>query len=771
VTQHSLGQSVARLEDPRLLTGRGTYTADIDADGQLHMAVVRSPHAHAEILRLDVETARAAEGVVGAHAEADLTADGLGPLPCPVVFNVPTELTVPPRLALARGRVRHVGDAVAFVVAESAGAAVAAAELVEVDYAALPAVTDSEAALAGGAPEIWAEAPGNLAFHYRNGDAEAAEAAMAGAAHVVELSLVNNRVSAAPVEPRAALARYDAAGDAFDLTLTGQGLHGIRNQMAGPVFGLPPARLRLSAPDVGGGFGMKNFAYPEWVMLLWAARRHRRPVKWVAERVEDFLAAAHGRDLRARVRLALDAEGRFLALSSHATANMGAYLSANGPGCPTRSFSTALSGVYAIPAVYMEVRGVFTNTVPVDAYRGAGKPEANYIVERLIDRAARVTGIDPVSLRRRNIIGTFPHRSALGMSIDGGSFGANIDAAVRLADRDGFEARREASLHAGRYRGLGLACFLETSRGAPGESAEVRFAEDGKVELLVGTESNGQGHETTYTQIAAERLGLPFECFRYVQADTARVRSGHGHGGARSMHQGGGAMAKALDAVLAKARPVAAKLLQAEADSITFADSRFTVRGTERFVPLAEVAAAARDPGVAGDGAADGLDSFVQDDNDLFTFPNGCHVAEVEIDPDTGSVRIERYLIVDDYGRLLNPALTSGQVQGGVAQGIGQALSEGIVYDPDSGQLLSASLMDYALPRAADLPAFEVHFQEVPTASNPLGVKGSGQAGCMAAPQTVMNAILDALAPLGVEQLDMPATPERVWRAIRSAGR
>jgi carbon-monoxide dehydrogenase large subunit len=539
--------------------------------------------------------------------------------------------------------------------------------------------------------------------------------------------------------------------------------------LAEAVFRLPNEQIEVSAPDVGGGFGLKNFVYPEWVLVLWAARRLGRPVKWVAERGEEFMSGTHGRDIWTKARLALDADGKFLALSADMTANMGAYLSSNGPGSSTNSASTAMGGVYVVPEVFMEVRGAFTNTVPVDAYRGAGKPEANYIIERLIEAAARQTGIDPVALRLANVIDAFPHRSALGIEIDSGGFKANIETAVAKADRAGFEARRRTAADAGRLRGTGVACFLETARGAPEEGAEVRFPADGTVEQRLGIESNGQDHETIFPQIASAKLGLGIEAFRYVQADTSRVRSGHGHGGARSMHMGGGALMKAMDAVLEKARQVAAQLLQAEAAALDFAEGRFSVRDSARSVSLLEVAAAARDPKMSPDDTGAGLDSFAKVEGAPFTFPSGCHVAEVEVDPETGRIEIKRYLIVDDYGRLLNPRLTEGQVVGGVTQGIGQASGEGIVYDPESGQLLSGSTMDYHLPRADDLPAFEVHLEERPTEANPLGVKGSGQAGCIAAPQTVMSAVLDALAPLGIDDLDMPATPERVWRAINAA--
>ncbi len=765
------GRSLRRVEDARFLTGAGRYIADIEAPDALHGVVLRSPHAHARIAALDATAARAMPGVHAVLTGEDLATEGLGSLPCPVQVPTIGPLVVPPRHALARGRVRHVGEAVAFVVADTAAQARDAAEAIAVDYEPLPAVVDGLGALAPGAPRIWEEAPGNLCFRFEKGDRAAAEAAFARAAQVVALDLVNQRIQAAPIEPRGAIGRHDPATGGFDLLLAGQSVHNIRDQLAGAVLGLRPERVRVHCPDVGGGFGLKNFLFPEYVALLSAARRLGRPVRWTAEATEEFLAAVHARDMQGRVRLALDAEGRFLALHVDVAADMGAYLSANGPGCPTTAFGTAVGGPYAIPAILLEVRGAFTNTAPVDAYRGAGKPEANYLTERLIEAAGRRLRMDPVELRRRNVVRGFPYRSALDMPIDGGRQAENLEEAERLADRAGFAARRDESRARGRLRGLGITGFMETSRGAPGEWGAVRFEPDGTVSLLLGTQSNGQGHETSFPQVAADRLGLPVDRFRLVQADTARIPRGNGHGGARSLHVGGTAMAMACDALLAKARALAAHLLQAAPEGLVFRDGRFDAPdGTGRGMSLPALAEAARDPANLPGGMAPGLEAEAFNASDLRTYPMGCHAAEVEVDPETGQVALLRYLAVDDYGRLVNPLLTAGQVQGGVAQGVGQALLERIAYGAD-GQLLSASHMDYALPRAVDLPDLDIAFGECPTASNPLGVKGSGQAGAMAAPQAVVAAVLDALAPLGVAHLDMPATPERVWRAIRDAAR
>src|SRR5580658_7089876 len=759
------GQSLRRLEDVRFLTGRGRFIEDIDVPGQTWMHVVRSPHAHAVISGIDVEAARTTPGVLGVFTAADLA--DLGPLPCNVPVASLQPMIVPPRRALVTDRARHVGDPVAFVVAETRDAARNAAEAVVVDYDVLPAVVDAQAALGAGAPQLWDQAPGNLSYRFQKGDAGAVQAAIAGAAHVVELELINNRLVICAMEPRGAIGAYDEA-HGFHLQFSGAGVHALQSQLAETVFRVPAERMRVSCPDVGGGFGVKNALYPEWVMLLWAARHLGRPIKWLSERVEDFVTTAQGRANATRARLALDAEGTFLALDVSTVADLGAYLSTGGPGSSTNAPANAMGCGYVIPAIFMDVRGAFTNTVPIDAYRGAGKPEVNYMIERLIDAAARRHGFDPIALRRRNLVTQFPYRKALGTVIDCGRFAANIDVAVDAADHVGFAGRHAASGARGMLRGVGVTCFMETARGAPNEGAEIRFDDDGKVALLVGTQSNGMGHETTYPQIAADLLGLPLETFRYVQADTASVRDGNGHGGARSMHMGGTALCKAAEVMLAKGSAIAARLLQASAGQVKFADGRFVVvDDASRGIDLLSVARAARDPANVPDGEAPGLDTYVWNLLDLITYPNGCHIAEVEIDPETGALTLERYTAVDDFGTLLNPMLTLGQIQGGVVQGIGQAMLEHTVYDPESGQMLSGSFMDYALPKASDLPSLDITFNGVPTTANPLGVKGSGQAGAIAAPQAVICAILDALAPRGVTHIDMPATPERIWRALQ----
>lgn len=739
-----IGQSTRRVEDERFLTGRGVFVEDVNDPGQLWAYVIRSPHAHATIERIDTSA------VAGASVFTYADIADLGLLPCATAVATVGPMLVPPRPALAKERVRHVGDPVAFVVAETLFAARDAAERVVVEYGILPAVAGAEAALRPGAPLLWDEVPGNLSFRFQKGDAASVQAALAASAHVVEVNLVNNRLIIAPAETRAAIGRYGS--DTFHLFVTAASVHAIRDQLADSIFRVPRERVVVSAPDVGGGFGIKNCLYPEWVLLLWAARRFGRPVKWVGDRAEDFVSTAQGRDNITTARLGLDPDGRFTALDVSTIANLGAYMSGGGPGSSTNAPANAMGSGYAIPAIAMDVRAAFTNTVPIDAYRGAGKPEANYLLERLIDLAARRLAIDPAALRRRNLIADFPYVKSLGSVVDCGRFAANVGDVEQLADRAGFAARRAESESRGLLRGMGLCCFLETARGAPNEGAEIRFAADGTVEIRVGTQSNGQGHETTYPQIAADLLGLPPSSFRYIQADTALVRAGNGHGGARSMHMGGAALFKAAREAIAKGTQAAALLLQARPEEVRFEDGMFSAEG--RSIGLLAVAKEAA------------LDTYTWNLLDVITFPNGCHIAEVEIDPETGLVTLDRYHGVDDYGTLINPLLTLGQVHGGLAQGIGQAMLENTVYDPESGQLLSGSLMDYALPKASDLPDLNILLSGTPTSANPLGVKGAGQAGAMASPQTVICAILDALAPLGVTHIDMPATPEKIWRAI-----
>ncbi|WP_207536818.1 xanthine dehydrogenase family protein molybdopterin-binding subunit [Sabulicella rubraurantiaca] len=740
------GAPLRRFEDARFLTGRGDYVADRAPSGALRAVFLRSPHAHANLLSVNVEAARAMPGVRLILTGADLAAAGIGSLRCAnTLAGAEIPLREPPRPCLATDRVRHVGEAVALVVAETEAQALDAAEFIAADYDALPAVTDP---LDPAGPALHDVAPDNIAFLWGKGDSEAVRDGFVRAARVIEAAIPNPRVTCAPIEPRAALAWEE--GGRLHLLCNGQAVHGMRAQIAS-AMALEPDRLRVVAPDVGGGFGVKNVAFPEHIALLHATRLLGAPIRWISTQAEDFAASAHGRALHGTARLALDAEGRMLALDVQAVAEMGAYLSLHGPHCPTNAASTAMGGCYDIPAIRFSVRGVFTNAAPIEAYRGAGKPEANFLIESLIEQA----GEERHALRARNLIASHPHRTALGMNILEGAFPERLQEAERLADRAGFADRRKESEARGRLRGFGLTCFLETARGTPGEWARLRMQKDGSVELAVGTQSNGQGHETSFPQYAATLLDLPPEQFRYVQADTDRIARGNGHGGARSLHMGGEAIRLAAAAMLASARTAAARLLQCDPNALHYAAGRFTLTDC-RGLELAEVAAL---EGALEGEAAHGVD--------LVTFPNGAHAAEVEVDPETGEVVLLSYLAVDDYGRVLNPLLLRGSVQGGLAQGIGQALMERIAYDGD-GQLLSAGFSDYAMPRAADLPDLRVELREDhPTEANGLGVKGSGQAGCIAAPQAVMAAIRDALGA----DITMPASPEKIWRAINSRPR
>jgi aerobic carbon-monoxide dehydrogenase large subunit len=768
MTTPLLGRSLNRLEDERFLRGQGRYVADLAPPGALHGVVVRSTHAHARIAAVDIGRARAMPDVVAVFTGADLAADNIGPLPC-AVTSIPmaSPLVVPPCHALARDVVRYVGEPVAFVVAESEQAAHDAAEAVVVGYTPLTPVISLADAVLPGSPLVWPEAANNVAFVFQRGESAPVERAIGDAAHVVECELVNNRVVAASLETRGALGEFDAASGRLHLTASAAGAHAIRDMLASAVFRIPREKLRVSIPDVGGGFGMKNVLYPEWVLVLWAARRLRRAVKWIGDRNEEFVASVHGRDSRVLAKLAIDRDGRFLALWADVLADMGAYISTVAPVVPTMAMGSAMGGVYDIPLIAFRTRGVFTNTTPVDAYRGAGKPEANYLIERLIDIAAGQIGMDALKLRRKNIVRRFPHRTAMGLSIEKGSFAHAIDLAREAAE--GFKARKRASRKRGKLRGLGLACFLETARGQPNEVAELQVGEDGRIVLAVGTHSNGQGHETTYAQIASDALGLPPGRFVFRQGDTDALDSGGGHGGARSMHQGGTAVLMAAEGLIGNAKRLAARLLQTNEDAVQYGAGVLRVAATGQEISLDEVARASYER--PGDDVAPGLACKATHLCDRYTFPNGCHLAEVEIDPQTGEVRLDHYVIFDDFGRLLDPRLTLGQVHGGVTQGIGQALLEQALFDAQSGQVLTGSLMDYALPRAADVPLFEGALtSDFPSLANRLGVKGSGQAGAIASPATIMNAVMNALAPLGITYLDMPATPARIWAAI-TAGR
>ncbi len=768
-----IGQPVRRVEDRRFITGHGNYVDDIQLSRQTYAFMLRSPHAHARIAAIDASAALSVPGVLAVFTGEDLARDGIGPIPClsAVTNRDGTPSVLPPHPAIARGRVRHVGDTVAMVVAESAVAARDAAELIAVDYEPLPASIDTAHALDPGQPQVWDEAPGNLCFDWEVGDRSAVERALAGARHRIALELVNNRVVVNSMEPRGAIGEYDPGEDSYTLWSSTQGSHFVRNLLADGVFKIPENRIRVVTRDVGGGFGMKLFLYPEHILVLWAAKKVGRPVKWTPDRADAFMTDTQGRDNVTRLELALDDELRFQALDVGLIANMGAYLSNFAPEIPTASGAVMHSGVYAIPAIHVGVKGVFTNTVPVDAYRGAGRPEAAYAIERLVDYAARQLALPPEELRRRNFIEpeAMPYQTALGLNYDSGEFARNLDQALAAADLAGSPGRRNEARARRRYRGLGHAVYIEQSGFPPDEFAELRFDQSGTLTILMGTQSSGQGHQTAYTQLAAERLGIDPDKVRVLQGDTAAISFGRGTGGSRSIPVGGASLVQAADKLIAKGRRIAAHLFESAEADVEFADGVFSVSGTDRRLGIEEVARAAFDPARQAPGVEPGFDESGHFTPPQPTFPNGCHVCEVEIEPDTGHIDILRYLVVDDFGTVINPLLLAGQVQGGVAQGVGQAMLERTVFDPETGQLLTGSLTDYCIARAEDLPAIEFAYNIVPCRTNPLGVKGAGEAGAIGAPPALVNAVVDALSEFGIAHLDMPLTPERVWEAILAA--
>jgi aerobic carbon-monoxide dehydrogenase large subunit len=767
-TKFGLAQPVRRVEDPRLLKGAGRYTDDIVLPNMLFGVVLRSPHAAATISRIDTAAAAGLAGVHGVYTAADLNADGLTTMPCAaqVTNRDGSPQAAPPHPVLADGAVRHVGDPVAFVVADSIKQARDAVELIEVDYDILPSITDLATAMDAGSALVWPEVAKNLVFDWEIGDKAATDAAFAEAAHVTRIDIVNNRIIVNSLEARAALADFDTATGRWTLYANTQGGWLVKN-LIGPLFGTDPEQFRIITPDVGGGFGMKLFLYAEHVLTCYASRKLGRPVKWAAERGEAFLCDTQGRDNLTRAELAIDADGKFLALRTRNVANMGAYLSTFAPYIPTYAGTGVLASVYGFKAIYANVLGVFTNTVPVDAYRGAGRPESNYLVERVVDAAARELKIDRVELRRRNMVlpSAMPHATPVGKTYDSGDFRIVLDAATAKMDYPTFSLRRAEAAGRGKRRGLGLAYYLEATGGDPTERAEIRFAEDGFVDVYVGTQSTGQGHETAYVQLTATQLGIDGDKIRIRQGDTDTIPVGGGTGGARSLYSEGQAILLTADSVITKGKQAAAEELEAAVADIGFSDGRFSIVGTDRGIDIFVLAAIQRKKAASGQAAAL-LDAAEVAAIDAHTFPNGCHMAEVEVDPETGTVELVRYSVCDDFGKTVNPLIVRGQVAGGVAQGYGQAVMEHTVYDPSSGQLLSGSLMDYALPRANEFPDIEVELLEIPCASNPLGVKGAGEAGAVGSPPAVINAIIDALSGDGVTHIDMPATPERVWRAI-----
>ena len=764
-----IGQAVRRREDERFLTGEGRYIDDITLPDQLYGVVVRSQYAHAHLTSVEVAEAAVQPGVVRVVTIEDCHAEGLGTIPSMTAIDGIDQDTLqhPPRFPLADGAVKYVGEPVAFVVAESLALARDAADLVLIDYEPLPAVVDLAGALDDAAPQVWPDHDGNRAFRFTKGDKAEVAAVFDAAQHVIALDLINNRVAPSAIEPRGSIGEFDAETGRYTLHVSGQAVHGNKMQMASAVFKTEPENIRVVAADVGGGFGAKNFVYPENLLVMLAAKLVGRPVKWIADRTETFFAEIHGRDHVTRAELAVDGDGGFLGLRVRTIANMGAYLSSMAPVIPTAASWVSMGGSYAIPAVYMEVDAAFTNTVPVDAYRGAGRPESAYIIERLVDVAARELGYNREDLRRRNFIRAFPYQMSLGMTIDCGDFDGSYDMAARAADLSSADQRKRDAADQGRIRGIGVSSYLEVTLGMPSDGSEIRFDDDGKVTMVVGTHSTGQGHETTYLQIVNEVLGIPFEDIRFVQGDTELVATGGGHGGSRSLMIGGSAMVRAAVQVREKGRAAAAHVLDADASDIDFTDGLYAVRGTNTRITLQELEQALRDALDLPEGMEKTLGAQATFERTRHSFPNGCHIAEVEIDPETGSVELVGYSVIDDFGRIVNPLIAAGQVFGGSVQGIGQALLEQVVYDNESGQIFTGSLMDYALPRADDLPTITVQFNEsAPTDTNPLGVKGAGEAGATGAPAAIANAVLDALKGHGVRHLEMPFTPEKIWRAL-----
>jgi carbon-monoxide dehydrogenase large subunit len=774
-----IGARIPRKEDYRFLTGAGQYTDDVTLPGQTYAAFVRSPHAHARIKSVNTAKAKGAPGVLAVYTGDDIAAAKLGGLPCGwLITDVNGQpMKEPPYPVLAQGKVRFAGERVAVVIAESLAQARDAAELVEVDYEPVPAVVEGPKARATGAPVIHDVAPDNTCYVWALGDKAAVDAAFAKAAHVSRLDFVNNRLIPNAIEPRAANGSYSRADDSYTLYVASQNPHVERLLMTAFVMGLPEHKVRVVAGDVGGGFGSKIYLYAEDVVVTWASKQLNRPVKWTAERSESYLSDAHGRDHTTTAELAMDKDGKFLAMRVKTVANVGAYLSTFASCVPTILYATLLAGQYTTPLIHCEVTAVFTNTSPVDAYRGAGRPEATYVVERLVETAARDMKLDPAEIRRRNFIRSFPYQTPVALLYDTGDYDATLDAAMKMADVAGFAARKADSARRGRLRGLGYACYIEACGIAPSavagslgaraglfEAGEIRVHPTGSVTVFTGSHSHGQGHETSFAQVVADRLGMPIENVDIVHGDTSKILFGMGTYGSRSIAVGGTAIMKALDKVIAKGRKIAAHLMEAAEADVEYDRGVYKVTGTDKKKMFGEVAFAAYVPhNYPHDKLEPGLNENAFYDPSNFTFPAGSYVCEVEVDPDTGTVKIEKWVAVDDFGKIINPMIVEGQVHGGLVQGIGQALTEKCHYDA-SGQLVTGSFMDYSIPRAVDVPSFQVDTRETPCTHNPLGVKGCGEAGAIGAPAALMNAITDAI---GVKDLPMPATPQTVWRALQ----
>ena len=770
--EYALGQPVPRSEDPRLLKGGGRYVDDIVLPRMAFGYVLRSPHAHAKISSIDSSEAKAAKGVLTVLSGEDWAAAGYGDVPSGGRRSRRdgSPMYVPHFPALVKDRVRRVGDYVAFVVAETLDQAKDAAELIEVDYDPLPAIISTADAPEPGAPLVWDDCADNICFVHLGGDKGAVEEAFAKADHVIKQKFVINRVTANPMEPRGCIGDYDATEDHYTIYTTLQGVHPYRASLAGDIFKVPESKVRVIAGDIGGSFGMKSAVYNEVPLVLWASKIIGRPVKWISDRSEALMSDAHARDSVSVGELALDSAGKFLGLRVTTVANLGAYLSSGGVNWPVNNLGT-LAGVYTTPAIHVDVTGVFTNTNSTRPYRGAGRPEAAYVIERLIDLAADELGIDPTELRRRNMIppDAMPFKTGLTFTYDCGEFEKNMDMALEMADYANFESRREQARSRGRLRGIGISNSIERAAARGVEGAEIRFDRTGTATILSGSVTQGQGHETVYKQLVCDRFGLEPDEVHYVWGDTDKVPYGHGTGGSRSATLGGSALYLAANKIVDKAKRIAAHMFEAADEDIEFEEGVFTIAGTDRSVTMKEVARAANKIESLPDGMEPGLIGSAVYTAPVMNFPNGCHVCELEIDEDTGHVDIVGYNVVDDVGTVMNPMLLEGQIQGGVAQGAGQALMEDIAYDPETGQLITGSFMDYAMPRADDLSDIEIGNNPVPTKTNPLGVKGAGEAGNVGALPAVANAVVDALSVLGIRHIAMPATPERIWRAIEEA--
>ena len=774
VERFAIGQGVSRLEDPRLLKGGGRFMDDLDLPNAAHGFVLRSPHAHARIRGIDTAAAAAMPGVLAVLTGADWCSDGLGAVTCDMRMERPdgTPFYNPPNFPLVADKVRMVGDYVVFVVAETLAQAKDAAEAIAVDYKTLTAVATGPDAVAPEAPAIWEDNPDNICYFHTAGDAEAVDAAFAGAAHVFSQRLWINRVSANSMEPRGAIGVYDPFENRYTLYSGLQTPHRNRWDIATNILHIPETKLRVVANDVGGSFGMKGGTYREQLLVLWAARRTGRPVKWVSERQEALLTDNHARDNLSDAEIALDADGRILGLRVKTLANIGAQLSSRGPHSGTANLGS-LSGTYIIPAIYTEVTGVFANCGSISAYRGAGRPEASYVIERMLDIAAGEMNLDRAEIRRRNTIPPIaePYDTGFIFTYDSGDFGANMEIALKMADYEGFEGRRAAAKARGLLRGIGVSNTIEQAAGRGYESAQVRFDQTGSVTLILGTISHGQGHQTVFTQVLCDQLGIDPARVRVHEGDTDQVTHGTGTFGSRSAALAGSAIVMASNKIIEKAKTLAAHLLEAAPDDVEFADGTFRIAGTDRDLSFDAVAALAYAAEKLPPEIEPGLDELALFNPTAPNFPNGCHVVEVEVDPETGKVMLVRYDIVDDVGVTLNPPLLKGQIHGGVAMGLGQALMEDVNYDPQSGQLRSGSFMDYCMPRADDFCHMEIETNNQPTPTNPLGVKGAGEAGTVGSLPAVANAVIDALSPLGVRHVDMPLTSERVWQVIRGAAR